>query len=204
MLRGAGLVVGFDLDMTLIDSRPAIHASLVAMSAELGVPVDADLAITRLGPPLETDLLQWFPADQVPAAADCFRRYYFEECLTGTLPLPGAYDSIEAVKAEGGKVIAVTAKSERGTILCLGALGMTFDAVVADVHGDGKRDALKEHNATMYVGDTIADVRAGVDAGAQAVGVSTGMHTDAELKAAGATIVLSTLREFPPWLEVRL
>ncbi|HVJ97356.1 MAG TPA: HAD family hydrolase [Acidimicrobiia bacterium] len=198
-----GLVVGFDLDMTLIDSRPAIHASLVAMSAELGVPVDADLAITRLGPPLETDLLQWFPADEVPAAADCFRRYYFEECLTGTLPLPGAYDSINAVKAVGGKVIAVTAKSERGTALCLGALDMSFDAVIADVHGDGKRDALKEHNATIYVGDTIADIRAGVEAGAQAVGVSTGMHTAQELEAAGATIVFPSLAQFPSWMERR-
>ena len=195
------LVVGFDLDMTLIDSRPAIHASLVAMSAELGVPVDADLAITRLGPPLETDLLQWFPADDVPAAADCFRRYYFKECLNGTLPLPGAYDSIAAVKSAGGVVIAVTAKSERGTILCLDALGMSFDAVVADVHGDGKRDALKEHDATIYVGDTIADVRAGVEAGAHAVGVSTGMHTAQELTDAGATVVLPTLEAFPAWLS---
>jgi phosphoglycolate phosphatase len=197
------LVVGFDLDMTLIDSRPAIHASLVAMSAELGVPVDADLAITRLGPPLETDLLQWFPAEAVPAAADCFRRYYFEECLTGTLPLPGAYDSINAVKAAGGDVIAVTAKSERGAILCLDALDMRFAAIVADVHGDGKRDALKEHNASVYVGDTIADIRAGVDAGAQAVGVSTGMHTAQELEAAGATIVFSSLAQFPAFLERR-
>jgi phosphoglycolate phosphatase len=194
------LVVGFDLDMTLIDSRPAIHASLVAMSAELGVPVDADLAITRLGPPLETDLLQWFPADEVPAAADCFRRYYFKECLTGTHPLPGAYDSIAAVKAAGGKVLAVTAKSERGTTLCLDALAMSFDAIVADVHGDGKRDALKEHNATIYVGDTIADIRAGVEAGAHAVGVSTGMHTAQELTDAGATVVLPTLEAFPAWL----
>ncbi len=105
--------------------------------------------------------------------------------------------------AAGGKVIAVTAKSERGTILCLGALEMTFDAVVADVHGDGKRDALKEHNATIYVGDTIADIRAGVEAGAQAVGVSTGMHTAQELEAAGATVVLPSLAHFPSWMERR-
>src|SRR5688572_25542859 len=128
------LVVGFDLDMTLIDSRPAIHTSLVAMSAELGVAVDADLVISRLGPPLEVELAEWFTAADVPAAVESFRRSYFEACITGTTAMPGAYGSIEAVKAAGGKVLAVTAKSERGTVLCLGALKMTFDAVVADVH----------------------------------------------------------------------
>ncbi|MCZ9344745.1 HAD family hydrolase, partial [Streptomyces sp. TRM76130] len=45
--------VGFDLDMTLIDSRPGIHACYVELSARTGTHVDADLAVTRLGPPLE-------------------------------------------------------------------------------------------------------------------------------------------------------
>ena len=72
--------------------------------------------------------------------------------------------------------------------------------IVGYVHGDEKRDALVEHNATAYVGDTIADVRAAADAGVNAIGVATGMHNANELTAAGATIVMRSLEEFPAWL----
>ncbi len=47
------LVVGFDLDMTLVDSRPGIAATLRALSAETGVFIDAELVVSRLGPTLE-------------------------------------------------------------------------------------------------------------------------------------------------------
>ena len=50
------LTVGFDLDMTLIDSRPGIRASLRALTEETGVPIDADVVIGRLGPKLEWEL----------------------------------------------------------------------------------------------------------------------------------------------------
>ncbi|NUV50253.1 HAD family hydrolase, partial [Streptomyces sp. CAI-78] len=49
---GAGPVVGFDLDMTLIDSRPGIGAAYRVLAAETGVPIDVDLVVSRLGPPL--------------------------------------------------------------------------------------------------------------------------------------------------------
>ncbi|BFO22549.1 hypothetical protein SHKM778_89370 [Streptomyces sp. KM77-8] len=42
--------VGFDLDMTLIDSRPGIRACYLALAARTGAYIDADLAVSRLGP----------------------------------------------------------------------------------------------------------------------------------------------------------
>ena len=62
---GEQLVVGFDLDMTLIDSRPGIAAVWDALSAETGVAIDSAAAVSRLGPPLDEELALWFPADQV-------------------------------------------------------------------------------------------------------------------------------------------
>ncbi|WP_419184106.1 HAD family hydrolase, partial [Streptomyces caniscabiei] len=70
------LTVGFDLDMTLIDSRPGIHACYVALAARTGAYIDADLAITRLGPPLADELAHWFPAAEIPAMADLYREMY--------------------------------------------------------------------------------------------------------------------------------
>lgn len=46
--------VGFDLDMTLIDSRRAILATWAALAAETGVPVDLAGVDRRLGAKLKT------------------------------------------------------------------------------------------------------------------------------------------------------
>jgi phosphoglycolate phosphatase len=194
-------VVGFDLDMTLLDTRPGIRLSMNALSAETGVPIDADVVIGRLGPKLEDELGNWFPIEDVPAMCTRYRDHYYELCVDGgTLLLPGARESVEAVHALGGVVLAVTAKAELHSKRCLDEVGLHADVIIGHVHGDEKRDALIEHNATAYVGDTIADVRAAVGARVHAIGVATGMHSVEELTAAGATVVMRSLEEFPAWL----
>src|SRR5690606_37442156 len=48
--------IGFDLDMTLVDSRPGIRAVYEELSRQTGVFIDAELAVFRLGPPLTWEL----------------------------------------------------------------------------------------------------------------------------------------------------
>ena len=195
------LVVGFDLDMTLLDSRPGIRKSLDALSEESGTFIDTELVLCRLGPKLEDELAEWFPAAEVDTMAARYREIYLEHCVNGgTLAFAGARESVDAVRARGGRVIAITAKAERSSWRCLEEVAIAVDAVVGHVHGDEKRDAIVAHDVSIYVGDTIADVRAGVDAGITSVGVTTGMHDAAQLTAAGAHIVFPTLEPFPEWL----
>jgi len=193
--------VGFDLDMTLIDSRPGIRASLRALTQETGVPVDADVVISRLGPKLEWELAQWFPAEQVAHACKRYRAHYWEHCVgAGTGLLPGARAAVDAVRALGGGVLVVTAKSESLAHRCLESVGIKADAVVGHVYGDEKRDALIANGATIYVGDTVTDVKSALDAAATAVAVTTGPDDRAALLAAGADVVFDSLEEFPAWL----
>lgn len=70
----ASLTVGFDLDMTLIDSRPGIRACYVALAERTGTYIDADLAITRLGPPLADELVNWFRPSGSPRSPICTGR----------------------------------------------------------------------------------------------------------------------------------
>jgi phosphoglycolate phosphatase len=195
------LTVGFDLDMTLVDSAPGIRASMAALTSETGVAIDVDLVIARIGPKLEWEIAQWFPADQVEPMAERYRYHYWDNCVgTGTLLLPGAREAMDAVRAHDGRAIVITAKSERLAYRCLETVGLHADAVVGHVHGDEKRDALIEHAAGIYVGDTITDIRSALDAAAIAVGVTTGPDDAAKLLAAGADLVLDSLEEFPAWL----
>ncbi|MEU6527724.1 haloacid dehalogenase-like hydrolase [Streptomyces sp. NPDC046928] len=194
------LTVGFDLDMTLIDSRPGIHACYRALSERTGTYIDADLAVTRLGPPLEEELANWFPAERVAAVAEEYRAMYPAFAVTATTALPGAREAIAAVQDAGGRAIVVTAKHEPNAKLHMEHLGLEPDAVVGDLWAERKAVALREHGASVYVGDHQGDIRAARAAGALSVTVATGPFDAAQLAELGADVVLADLTGFPDWL----
>lgn len=191
--------VGFDLDMTLIDSRPGIKAVYDRLAAETGVFIDSALAVTRLGPPLDEELANWFPAERVAEMSDRYRALYPDHAIVPTPAMPGAADAIEAVRAAGGRPLVVTAKYAANARLHLDHLGID-----AELRGwlwaEAKAEALIEYGAAVYVGDHTGDVRGARKAGALSVAVATGPCTAAELRAAGADVVLDDLTEFPGWL----
>ncbi|WP_437028766.1 HAD family hydrolase [Streptomyces sp. enrichment culture] len=196
-----GPTVGFDLDMTLIDSRPGIRACYLALAERTGTSIDADLAVTRLGPPLADELIHWFPAERVEEAADLYRSMYPEFAITPTPALPGAREAVDAVRRAGGRAVVVTAKYEPNAKLHLAHLGIEPGAVIGGLWAEQKALALREHGAHVYVGDHVGDVRGARAAGALAVAVATGPCDGAELRAAGADVVLTSLTEFPGWFS---
>jgi phosphoglycolate phosphatase len=194
-----GPTVGFDLDMTLIDSRPGIGAVYHELAREQGVVIDVDLVVSRLGPPLNDELAQWFPAERVPALADRFRELYPRYAIEPTRLMPGAAEAVAAVHAAGGRVVVITAKYAPNARLHLTHCGLAVDELVGWAWADGKRDALREHRAVAYVGDHTADMAAAKAAPVTAVGVATGPCDQHELRAAGAEVVLPNLDVFPAW-----
>jgi phosphoglycolate phosphatase len=191
------LTVGFDLDMTLVDSREGIAATFRAVSARTGVAVDTDLVVSRLGPPLELELAHWFPPEEVAATAALYRSLYRYHAIRTSPPLPGAIEAVAAVRAVGGRVLVVTAKNEPDARRHLAHLGLAVPDVVGLAWGEGKAAALRSYGASVYVGDHTADIAAGRSAGAYPVGVATGPCTVDDLYAAGAATVLDDLTGFP-------
>jgi phosphoglycolate phosphatase len=195
------LVVGFDLDMTLVDSRPGVAATLRALSAETGREIDADVVVARLGPTLETELAEWFPEDEVVPAADRYRELYAAIGVPGTTLLPGADDAIAAVRELGGHILVVTAKHAPNAHACLAHVGLDVDEVHGWRFGPAKGETLAAAGAHVYVGDTPHDVAAARAAQALGIGVTTGPHDAAELADAQADVVLASLTEFGAWLR---
>jgi phosphoglycolate phosphatase len=195
------LTVGFDLDMTLIDSRPGIRAAFLALSEATGVCIDADLAVTRLGPPLDEEMAHWFPAERIADMGDLFRAMYPDHAIAATLAMPGAHEAVDAVHAAGGRAIVVTAKYQSNALLHVRHLGIDADAVVGSLWAEGKAEALRAHGAGAYVGDHTGDVRGAHAADALSVAVATGPCSAAQLWAAGADTVLADLTAFPDWLS---
>jgi phosphoglycolate phosphatase len=193
--------VGFDLDMTLIDSRPGIRAAYQALTAKTGVWVDADLAVSRLGPPLRTELAEWFPPEEVEDAVTTYRALYPDYAISPTVPTPGAVEALTSVRDQGLRVVVVTSKLGRLAALHLSHLGLKADELAGDLFAEGKAAALTEHGVEWYVGDHVGDMIAARTAGVPGIGVATGPCSESDLRNAGAAHVLSDLTGFPELLR---
>lgn len=193
-------MVGFDLDMTLADTRRGIAAVYDALAAETGVFIDSALICTRLGPPLEVELANWYPAERVPAMVRRFRELYPGIAIPVTKPMAGAYEAVHAVRERGGRVMVVTAKNQRDAERTVCLLGLPVTVVVGALWAAGKAVALREHGAAVYVGDHTGDVDAARAAGVVSVGVASGPYDAAALRSYGADFVLPDLLAFPDWL----
>ena len=122
--------------------------------------------VARLGPPLEQELAEWVPADQIDPLADRYRELYAELGLVGLIALPGAHAALDAVRAASGQTLVVTAKFEPNAWLCLEHVDLAVDDVVGWRHGPQKGETLLERGASVYVGDTPPDMDAAHLAGA--------------------------------------
>ena len=195
------LVVGFDLDLTLIDTAAGFRQVLLALGAELGVDFPVDDMTARLGPPLDHLLAPYLPAEQVGPAGDRFRALYPDHAITTVPVLPGAHESFEAVRAAGGRVLVVTGKYGPNAQLHLDHLGLEADHLESWVWGVGKAEVLRREAALAYVGDHVHDVEGARAADVLSVSVLTGGCTRAELEEAGTDVVLDDLTAFPAWLD---
>ncbi|HET6651902.1 MAG TPA: ATP-dependent sacrificial sulfur transferase LarE [Nocardioides sp.] len=204
MTANAQLVVGFDLDMTLIDTRPGFAATLRALAGETGVELDVEALSANLGPPLDHLLAPYYPREQLTGLVDRFRALYPDIAVSPTLALDGAHEALAAVRRHGGSTVLVTGKFTPNARLHVDALGFDVDHLAGEVWGVGKADVLRQRGATVYVGDHVHDVEGARAAGALSVSVLTGGSTADELRAAGTDVLLDSLDEFPGWLDAHV
>jgi phosphoglycolate phosphatase len=197
-LRTSG-PIGFDLDLTLIDSRAAIMAAWLAVAAEFGVRIDLDDVDQRMGIKLEDEVAYWFPAESQQRAAAIYRRHYVRLAPALTTLLPGAQTALTAVREAGERAVIITAKHPVSVERSLAAVGLQPDDLFAHVHGPEKAAVLVRIAAVAYVGDTPADMTAGQTAGVAAIGVPTGSFSAGELRESGAEVILTSLLDFPAW-----
>jgi phosphoglycolate phosphatase len=191
--------VGFDLDMTLIDSRRAVLSSFAGVAADTGVAIDPVAVDRRLGIKLEDELAYWFPPEEIPAAVAIYRKHYAELAADLTVIMPGAREAMAAVRAAGARAVVITAKFVVPARAGLDGAGLVADDLYTEMHGPEKATILVSIGAGVYVGDTPADMAAARTAGVIAAGVTTGSFTDSNLTDAGANVVFESLAEFPDW-----
>lgn len=195
-------VVGFDLDMTLVDSAEGIVVSVQYVISQYGIEADGDEIRSTIGLPLDHVFPRWLPGEPYDVLLADYRAHYRENGIPLTTAMAGAVEAIAAVRDRGDRALVVTAKYGAVAGLALEAAGLDVDVIVGDLFAEGKAHALREHGAWVYVGDHPGDVRAARSAGIHSVVVPTGPTSLAELRACGPDTVLDDLTHMPRWLEL--
>jgi uncharacterized protein len=195
------LAVGFDLDMTLIDTVPGFARTLEALGAELGVEFPVVELTSKLGPPLEMMLEPHLAAEAIGPAGDRFRALYPDHAIETVPVLPGAHEALAAVRRHRGRTVVVTGKYPANARRHQEHLGLDIDVLEGWVWGVGKAEVLRREGVSIYVGDHVHDVEGALAAGATSVSVLSGGCSREELLAAGTHVVLDDLRDFPSWLD---
>ncbi len=199
----------FDLDGTLIDHFKAIHRCHAHTMTRLGLPAPTmapvhaavgggvELAVERLvGPQLKA------------AAPAIYRPHWNATMLDDVELLAGARELLTALRQRGAKTAIFTNKHGPSSRAVSAHLGL--DPLLDGNFGATDTPWLKPEPAwtrqvlatlgvsadrTLLVGDSPFDVQTAQQGGLAFIGVTTGTHTAAELRAAGAPRVFSGLPE---------
>lgn len=203
----------FDLDGTLIDSAPDLHAAVNILIARRGLgPLSLDQVKSMIGNGVKKLVERAFAACGVSLAGEALEAEYLamidiygDHLTVLTTLMPGVPDVIEAVREGGVRVAVVTNKPKRAAEAILDHFGLSahLDAVIGgdacvkkkpapdmflaalDVLGVGPEDVLA-------IGDGPIDVAAARAAGVQ-IALVRGGYTTVAVEELEADIVIDRL-----------
>jgi len=186
----------FDLDGTLIDSVQLILESYRHTLAAHGLPpLSDDEWLRGVGTPLSAQFAPW-QDDQgtMEAMIATYREYNLANHDRMVREFPGVVETVRGVRARGLKTGLVTSKARQGALRGLRLVGLddAMDVLVCadEVHNpkphpEPVEKAVRLLRAdpanTVYIGDSIHDLRSGRAAGVRSAAVLWGPFTRAHL-----------------------
>jgi phosphoglycolate phosphatase len=205
----------FDFDGTLVDSYPAITASVNHVRAEHGFPPLAEGEVRRfVGRGPEYLLRHTVPDAELPRDLLRYRAHHPRVLRSGTRLLPGAAEAIAGLRRLGLRLAVCSNKPRAFTGQLLEYLGISsaFDAYLGpeDVPNpkpapDMLLGALNRldlrADEVIYVGDMTVDIQTARAAGVAVWVIQTGSDELEALEAAKPDRVLQNLAELPRLLN---
>lgn len=196
MPRTEAYTIGFDLDLTLIDSRQRILVAARAAFTDLGLQVTDSQLLPHMGVPIDAVARMLVPDIDSVVFLSRYRHHYDTDTRTPVPVLPGAHELLSAIAESGGRSVIVSAKQQAAADRAVADAGLAADAVIGGHFAAAKADALRRFNDVLaYLGDHTEDGAAARGAGCAFIGVTTGEFTADELTSAGAWRTVDDLRQ---------
>jgi phosphoglycolate phosphatase len=197
----------FDLDGTLVDQFRAIHRCHCFAMRSVGLPEPSYPQVkAAVGRGVENAIAALAGPENVARLLPLVLQHWDDTGLDDAALLPGAREILEDLRRRGVRCASLTNKRGPDARAVCAHLGL---APLLD-HVFGAQDtpwlkpqreftdhALRALGAdaatTALVGDSTHDVATALNAGLALYAVTTGTHTEAELRAAGATQIYPDL-----------
>ncbi len=201
----------FDLDGTLVDTRPDIARALQKTLQDAGLPAPNLDEVARAiggGAKNAVSMLTGLTGDELAPHLERFTKDYEEMCADNTCVYEGGEELLRRLKDDGAYLALVTMKFKAPTLKILDthALNM-FDAVITfddvEKHKPDPDSLFKlcgrfgvDAADTLMIGDTVTDINYAHAAGADSCAVEYGYGETADLLALEPTYALKSLLEF--------
>ena len=164
--------VGFDLDMTLVDSMKSIRETLLEVLRYYKVDIDTHVLDKSVGLPVKDSLVDWVGSKHIDAY-ELYKNIYQKSGYMHSKALPGAKEILTQLISNGYEVIIITAKNKKSAEIQLHYLNLPYTKIYGEVFGKGKTEALKYEKCLVYVGDHIEDFKSAQQAGTKFIGVTS-------------------------------
>jgi phosphoglycolate phosphatase len=99
--RSKGMNAGFDLDLTLVDTRRATEVAAARINDLFGTRIDRRVFVSRIGLPIRPQLAQWVPERHLDDAIEEFRATFLGSAAVHLVPTAAAHDALALAKAAG-------------------------------------------------------------------------------------------------------
>ena len=205
----------FDLDGTLVDAFTTIHRSYMHTLPQFGRPVPTMAEVRRaVGGGLADAMGHFLPPDLIPAAMKVHVAYSGQILLEDVKLMPGGAELLRDLQARGVKCAVLTNKLGDASRRVCAHLGVA--PFMQGIYGAGDTPWLKPRReftdyvlekldagaaTALLIGDSPFDVETARNAGFPCWGVTTGTHTAAQLRAAGAEEIFPDLTSLGARLE---
>lgn len=203
----------FDWSGTISDDRLPVYEANKKMCDYWSVPCESFEEWVRSA---SMTVIDWFRKKGVEASGDeiyaLYRTYFQESLKAGIRPaiFPDAHETL--LRLRNNSLPLGIVSSHPQVYLVQEARDYLIGPLVEILHGDARNkvDSLKEvclilgleRSTTMYVGDTIFDIRSAREAGLVTAGVSTGYHTHEALEAEKPDYLFTSLSQIMNVVEL--
>lgn len=208
-----GLLIVFDFDGTLGDTRRNIVVTMQDVMRELGLPMqDESTCAATIGLPLRRCYATMFPdltEYELDRCAESHRVHFNENLKKITpVPFPHVRETLELLKAKERTLAIASSRTSVSLHDLLGRMdmGTFFSCIVGAedvIHAKPEAEPVLKilsktgfiADETLVVGDMDVDILMGRNAGARTCGVTYGNGSRAELDAAGADYIIDSMEQ---------
>lgn len=190
-------VIGFDLDMTLVNSSEAIVFSAISSIRSFAPQASIDeMEIRReIGLPIKELITRYVGSLNSHDAYDIYKKFYISEGLDLSREIDGAIATILELQLKGYSTCVITAKDQNVAEAQLRHLGFPSVKVFGDSFGSEKTRAMLAFECTHYVGDHYHDYLAAMEAQIAFIGVDSNPEHDLRGRLPSDVLVIGKLSQ---------